>query len=755
MVRRGGLALLGIALVCADLASVSARAETVPLYEPHTVLVGFVPGTTEGVRAQDHAALGARVTRRFAGIGLDVARLPEGVSPLVAAARYRTEPGVAYAELNRLTPLDSIPNDPRFGDEWGLNNTGQLCNGCGTIGTAGMDVRAVPAWDQVYGSGVFPSSGGAVVGVIDSGIDQSHADLAGKVAYCAKSTGGTGIVASGCADDNGHGTHVSGTIAANTNNGVGVAGVAPNARLAMMKVFAQYGSTYGAYTSDIIAGVDWMVSTAHARVISMSFGSSQSDSSEASEMSYAHGAGVLLVAAAGNSGDATISYPAGYADVVSVGAIDAGGSYAYFSTYNSDVEIAAPGEDIWSTWPGGGYQLLSGTSMSTPHVSGVAGVLFGADPTLTNDQVRSILDASAHDLGSTGRDAHYGYGLVDLNAAVGRLAPIIQSPPEGYATNQTSITISGTTHPDTAVTVTEGSVTIGTTTSTSAGSWTLTSTFGAGSHAVRASVVSGSVTLTSQPRTFSVDLALPDAPVITTPVQGDALTTSTVTIAGTRENATSIIVKDGTHVIASVPAGGTTWSAQATLQNGSHSLTAVARDSAGNVSAPSAAVGFTVSSQLPDSPVITNPVDGTLEPQTFVIQGTAPSSTTVIVRDGTTSIGSAPVGPSGTWSASVRAPAGGDRTITATARDGAGNQSVASFPLHVTVDVTPPQVGFSTPSNSVMLFADLAGGASDSSGIAHVRLTFYPTGMSQSSHDAACASCPTAATSVDWTDAPD
>ena len=137
---------------------------------------------------------------------------------------------------------------------------------------------------------------------------------------------------------------------------------------------------------------------------------------EAAKSAYARGgrSGSLLVAAAGNDGDGTIEYPAGLDQVVSVAAIDARDGVAPFSNENADVELSAPGVDILSTKLGGGYVRMSGTSMATPHVAGAASLLWGLTPSATASTIRGRLDAAVDDLGAAGRDAAYGYGVVDL-----------------------------------------------------------------------------------------------------------------------------------------------------------------------------------------------------------------------------------------------------------------------------------------------------------------------------------------------------
>src|SRR5215213_2595282 len=212
--------------VCAvALFLVSASSASAAPYDPDTVIVKLRPGAAAGAlleRAGATAKVGS-----VAGVGASVYRVTE--DPAAVAARLNRSALVEYAEPNFILRATAIPNDPRFGELYGLNNTGQ------TGGHADADIDAPEGWDAA-GLGTFPSTGGVKVGVVDTGILATHEDLAGKVANCAKSYSGIPILSSSiqegsCPDDNGHGTHVSGTITANANNGKGVTGVAFNSQL--------------------------------------------------------------------------------------------------------------------------------------------------------------------------------------------------------------------------------------------------------------------------------------------------------------------------------------------------------------------------------------------------------------------------------------------------------------------------------------------------------------------------------------------
>src|SRR4051812_29843038 len=375
-------------------------------YDPHSLIVKFKPGVSTS--ALDAPGLGRRVGR-IDGVGAYVFRT--SVDPATLARALSRSRLVEYAEVNKILTVNATPNDPLFGDEYGLNNTGQ------TGGTSDADIDAPEGWDAA-GMGGFPSTGGVKVGIVDTGIDQTHPDLAGKTAGCATPYNSVLPINPGvCATAIGHCSHVSGTISANTNNGEGVSGVAFNSPIVMCKALATAAGT--GLTSDIANCITW-VSKQGVKVISMSLGGGDNATLKAAvQRAYNNGNGVLLVAAAGNDGNATLNYPAAYSEVVSVAATDNRDHRASFSNANSDVEIAAPGVDVESTYAGGLYMTLSGTSMATPHVAGVAAVIADLNPGATAATLRSKLGAAVDDIGPAGRDTSFGFGRVNLCKAAG------------------------------------------------------------------------------------------------------------------------------------------------------------------------------------------------------------------------------------------------------------------------------------------------------------------------------------------------
>ncbi|MEA2143557.1 MAG: thermitase [Solirubrobacteraceae bacterium] len=390
-------------------------------YDARTVIVKYADRASPLQRAIARRVAGVVETLgAVRGVGAQVVRVSG--DPARASARLNRSRGVLYAEPNYIAHATATPNDPRLGEQYGLHNTGQ------SGGTGDADIDAPEGWDAA-GLGGFPTApSGVKIGFVDTGVLASHEDLAGKVADCASVTSfgidllglltlplfaDPTIVAGRCADDNGHGTHVAGTAAARANNGRGIAGVAFDSPLAVCKALDRNGA--GA-VAGIANCIDHLVGTG-AKVISLSLGIPDSSATLRNAVAAA-GQRALIVAAAGNSGASTTEYPAGYPEVVSVAATDRRDRHVASSTANAKVEISAPGLDITSAWRDGGYRTISGTSMATPHVAGVAAIIAGRNPSGTPAAWRAKLDAAVDDLGPAGRDPQFGFGRVNLRRAV-------------------------------------------------------------------------------------------------------------------------------------------------------------------------------------------------------------------------------------------------------------------------------------------------------------------------------------------------
>lgn len=274
--------------------------------------------------------------------------------------------------------------------------------------------------DRIDAEAVWPLGNSAdpvKVAIIDTGISKDHPDLKDNI------KGGYNAInpAKSWNDDNGHGSHVAG-IAAALNNTIGVVGAAPLADLYAVKVLNRNGS---GFLSDVIEGIQWAVASG-MQVINMSLGSSSDVQSMHDAVIGAYNAGVVVVAAAGNSGGA-VSYPAAYPEVIAVSATDQNNNLASFSSRGPEVDLAAPGVSIYSTYKGTGYATLSGTSMAAPHVAGAAALVLNtpvgaydadADGVWDPAEVKNKLQSTATDLGDVGLDNLYGYGLVNAYQAV-------------------------------------------------------------------------------------------------------------------------------------------------------------------------------------------------------------------------------------------------------------------------------------------------------------------------------------------------
>jgi serine protease len=282
-----------------------------------------------------------------------------------------------------------------------------------------LDVPSIKAQSTPYGITMVQANlvsdvnaTNTKVCVIDTGYRLNHVDL--------PNTGVTGFAFSGHgtwnSDGNGHGTHVAGTMVA-LNNNDGVIGVLPSAKAGVhiVKIFNDSGNWTTA--SNLIQGIQ-SCKDAGAKVVNMSLGGGSSSTTEQTAMTNFYNGGMLLIAAAGNAGNTSLSYPASYDAVVSVAAVDSSRNLASFSQRNAQVELAGPGVAVNSTWNNGGYNSISGTSMASPHVAGVAALVWSNHPQCTAPQIRSALNRTAQDRGTAGRDTSFGFGIVQAKAAV-------------------------------------------------------------------------------------------------------------------------------------------------------------------------------------------------------------------------------------------------------------------------------------------------------------------------------------------------
>ncbi|MET0206529.1 MAG: S8 family peptidase [Thermoleophilaceae bacterium] len=425
--------------------AVAASAQANSDAAPGELIVRFAPSADAGDRHE---------IREQAAVGLDTALPLPGLQLVEAdpgqstadAERFLERNGeVLYAEPNYYRRAFLRPNDPSFGSQWAFENVGQLG------GLPGADINAVAAWDITTGS---PST---VVAVVDTGVALDHPDLAGASWTNPGESGGgresnrvdddrDGLVDdargwdwSGAdpdpADLTGHGTHVAGTVGARTGNRLGVAGTSWSTRLMALRALAANG--FGT-VADIVRAYRYAAAKG-ARIVNASLGSPVF--SRAEQDAIAAAPGVLFVVAAGNGGadgvgdnnDRVPTYPCAYplANIVCVAATNSQDQFASFSNYGAaTVDLAAPGQLILSTWPGGSYQYLNGTSMATPHVAGAAALLLAARPDLNTAGLRTSLLAGVDVLAPlVGRVA--SGGRLDLRRVLESAPPAIQAANPG------------------------------------------------------------------------------------------------------------------------------------------------------------------------------------------------------------------------------------------------------------------------------------------------------------------------------------
>ncbi|MDB5050559.1 MAG: hypothetical protein JWO30_3630 [Fibrobacteres bacterium] len=385
-------------------------------FAPGQVIVAFKsgrqdfadPGTggfAESMRELAIAKTPGTGLRSHGGRKLVLMHLAAAGAPTVqqAIAIIRSDANVEYAEPNYIRELVAIPNDAAFGNLYGMHNTGQ------SGGRVDADIDAPEAWDR------FTGNKSLILGLIDTGIDYLHPDLAANVwTNLAELNGtpgadddGNGFIDdvhgydfinndSDPMDDHYHGTHCAGTIAGVGNNGVGVAGVAWTANVAALKIFNSGGSTTDAA---ILNAVDYS-NAMDMKITSNSWGGGPYSQSLYDLINEGRTLGHLFIAAAGNNGsntDSSPNYPSGYTldNIIAVAATDRNDALASFSNYGAvSVDLGAPGVDIYSCQPGNRYQLLSGTSMATPHVAGAAYLIWSYKPSLAAADVKRILLAT-------------------------------------------------------------------------------------------------------------------------------------------------------------------------------------------------------------------------------------------------------------------------------------------------------------------------------------------------------------------------
>lgn len=374
-------------------------------YVEHEVVVRFSPRPEQKKIDQLVASLDAKIKRDFEHFLIIKSN---SLTTKQLMKKLAEHPDSVFAEPNYLLLPNRKPNDTYYSEyQWNLP-------------LIGME----QSWD------VSAGSSDVIVAVIDTGIDLDHPEFAGKLVE------GYNVLEDNNrpADDNGHGTHVSGVIAAKTNNADGIAGMSWNSKLMPIKAIGADGSGSAV---DIARGIYW--ATDHgADVINLSVGNYTSSAALKEACRYAYEKNVVLVAASGNDATDQPSYPAAYEEVLAVAAVDHRKERADFSNFGDYVDVAAPGVDIPSTYIYSDYASLSGTSMACPHVAALASLVRSVQPDMKNHEVMKLIRQSAKDLGAPGHDQLYGYGMIDVNQTLRQIKPA-----EPVDTTNTQNTVGG------------------------------------------------------------------------------------------------------------------------------------------------------------------------------------------------------------------------------------------------------------------------------------------------------------------------
>lgn len=357
------------------------------------IVVGFDGDSTARARRAAAAAAGAVVTGRAPALGLQRWLVPASVLPSLDAG------AVAWFEPDRTLHVFDTPNDPLLTQQWAYDKLG-----------------FAKAWRRETGAG-----SPVLVGVIDTGIEATHPDLEGRLV-----PGRDFVFQDDAPDDtHGHGTGVSGIVAANTDNREGVAGMSWGAKIMPLQACNENGACS---MFAVAQGIAW--GAAHdAHVVNLSLGGAMPSCARALQAAaaFASARGTLLVAASGNSaqqGNPT-NYPSACDGFMAVGATNAFDEWASFSDYGPHLSVSAPGASIMTAWTSEnspaatrGYALVDGTSFAAPHVSGLAALLWSQHPEWTPAQVRARIEKSAVDLGPEGYDPWFGHGRIDMRKAL-------------------------------------------------------------------------------------------------------------------------------------------------------------------------------------------------------------------------------------------------------------------------------------------------------------------------------------------------
>ncbi|MBT2616759.1 MULTISPECIES: S8 family serine peptidase [unclassified Bacillus (in: firmicutes)] len=546
---------------------------------------------------------------------IEKVEVPKGESTDNLIEELEEQKDVEYAEPNYLFKKMESPNDPAYIDQWHHKK----------LGTGA-------AWTKTMGSKEL------IVAIIDDGIDRNHEDLKGRIVNAYDTIRNRKhIVPKGE-----HGTHIAGIIAGSANNGIGGTGIAPNVKLMPINVFdGEYADT-----ADIIEAIHYAVQQ-KANIINMSLGDTSYSESLNKAVQEAYKKGVLIVAAAGNEGDMGKNvqrvYPAAFSHVISVAATNSSDKRPSYSNYHSTVDIAAPGDDILSTLPNGKYGWMSGTSMATPMVAGVAALIWSNEPKLNKTEVEYRLYDSAVDLGTKGKDIYYGNGRVNAKKA---LEMKTLTKPSVTAISDKDTKINGKIPADFKA----GTVSIYTdkkqlATVKISGEKTFTATI---AKQTAGTTISTRLIDKSGNKSIPVSFKVADK---TAPVRPSVNTVgdNTVKVTGKAEASSSVTVKTGRTVLgkANSNSAGNFTVTMSKKQKAGKVLSITATDKAGNISSIKTVT-------VADKTAPSKPTVNTVTTKTTIVTGKAEANSTVSIKASKKVIGSATATTKGTFS--VRIP---------------------------------------------------------------------------------------------------
>jgi hypothetical protein len=376
--------LLPAALTLAVAACLASSSLLAAQYREGLILLKPRAGLSAEKFAEAVEKGGGRIRRKLRGVDVHVIEVPVG-QELSLVNAFNKRPDITFAEPDLLLAPDEVPNDPNYSKQWHLPL-----------------MQAPGAWSYASGNGV-------TVAICDTGIDAAHPDLSGQLVPGYN----TASNSADTSDIHGHGTSVAGVVAAKTNNAVGVASVAPSAKIMPMRITDRTDGY--AYYSDMAECVAWAADNG-ARVANISFsGVAGSAAVSTAAASMRNKTGGVVVVSAGNEGADKGFLPDDYLFVA--GATTSSDTLASYSNYGAYVDVTAPGSSIYTTTRGGGYGSVSGTSFASPNTAATVALVMSANPTLTATDVTAVITGTARDLGTSGWDAYYGHGRIDALAA--------------------------------------------------------------------------------------------------------------------------------------------------------------------------------------------------------------------------------------------------------------------------------------------------------------------------------------------------